>query len=89
MYCISQVREADFARDECLRDFGIKIHQDMMSIDGRVLDPPKLEYKDKKNVTPDRGQWDMRGNHFFKGINIKCWGIVVIPNQRFFHEDAV
>ena len=83
MIRVPQVKGADFGGDECL------IHWDMMSIDGRVLDPPKLEYRDKKNVTPDGGRWDMRGNHFFKGINITCWGIIIIPNQRFFHEDAV
>jgi eukaryotic translation initiation factor 2C len=74
-----KVREAKFDKDEYLRDFGIKVNTSMKELTGRVLDPPRLEYKGHQFAWPDRGEWKARKKHFYNGTKIgDSWGIIYI-----------
>ena len=48
----------------------------MTKVDGRVLDPPKLLYKNSRQVTPFAGSWNMDRNFFYKGCEVTEWGIL-------------
>ena len=61
------------------------MNKQLATIEGRVLDPPKVQYKDKSNVRPVNGAWDMRKDKFFNGVTVDKWAIVVFP--RNFRED--
>ena len=39
------MKDAQFHRDEFARHFGIEVSQEMVKIQGRVLDAPAIEYK--------------------------------------------
>lgn len=47
-----------------LKEFGIGVGKDFEEIDGRIIAPPQILYKNAKTVRPDRGQWDAEGTVF-------------------------
>lgn len=47
-----------------LKEFGIGVGKDFEEIDGRIIGPPQILYKNAKTVRPDRGQWDAEGTVF-------------------------
>lgn len=49
-----------------------------------------MSLQNKENlVVPKQGVWDMRGNKFFTGIEIRSWAIACFAPQRMVHEDAL
>ena len=93
-YCkisiFSQLRDAEFSRDPFLNDFGIKVYNEMARIEGRVLDPPKLQYKGKNSlVQPSNGQWDSRREKFYSGARINSWAVVVFPSLKYFNDSTL
>ena len=45
-----QMLQADFNNDPFVQDFGISVDENMVTVEGRVLPPPKLQYGGKINV---------------------------------------
>lgn len=62
--------------------FGLRVEDQLMKIDGRVLPAPRLLYcypnsKQQSCVTtPNNGTWDMRGKNFYLGVEIEKWAVV-------------
>ena len=54
-YISSQVVRADFNEDPFVRDFGISIDQKMVTVSGRILPPPLLQYGGKVRGGGERG----------------------------------
>ena len=67
-------------------EFGMSVSKEMERVEGRVLDPPTLQLggeSRKKQVTPHDGQWNMRGNTFYSGIEVQSWALFCyLPTQR-------
>ena len=61
----------------------MKVSKQMMKVDGRVLDPPILQYKGEEKVTPRDGAWRM--NQFYKGCQTTKWGILY--SNKSFERD--
>ena len=40
MWLYIQVKTADFQQDSIIQEYGLRIHDKMEGIEGRVLDPP-------------------------------------------------
>ena len=51
MVCTEQVRVADFDNDDYIRHYGVAVSTDMTELYGRVLDPPKLLYGGRHQVS--------------------------------------
>lgn len=43
-----QVYSAEFHRDSVLSEYGIRVHEDMEKVMGRVLPPPAIQYKEQE-----------------------------------------
>lgn len=74
-----KVRNAAFHQDEVAKEFSMGIDTEMVSVPGRVLDPPAVTYKHRA-VQPrfGAGSWDMRnGEKFYDGVEVKKWALIV------------
>jgi len=79
------INKADFNNDPFIRQFGLNVSQKMVETQGRILNPPKLEYGGRNNrafTMPSQGVWDMRGKQFYEGITIKDWAIACFTPQQ-------
>ncbi|CDW60443.1 Piwi and PAZ and DUF1785 domain containing protei n, partial [Trichuris trichiura] len=68
--CTEMMRWAELENDEFLKEFGLDIARTYVEVPGRVLPPPKLEYKRGSRsavVEPSNGTWQMRDVQFFQG----------------------
>ncbi|CAI5992470.1 unnamed protein product [Closterium sp. NIES-64] len=73
----SMVTRNDYPNDPYAREFGMRVHPEMTRLQGRLLDPPRLVYKDKKDVVPRFGAWNMMGGQrLIDGARIMHWTII-------------
>lgn len=70
---------------EILQQCDIGVGKDFITVDARILDAPKILYKNERTVLPTKGQW--RGDQFFKSAgSLTRWAIMPLdsrcnPNQ--------
>eukprot|EP00644_Phytophthora_capsici_P004536 jgi/Phyca11/533965/estExt2_fgenesh1_pg.C_PHYCAscaffold_190051 len=76
---MDQVRLAGFENDPFLAAFGMKVDQRLNMIDGRIIDPPDVQYS---NVSerPNNGQWNLRDKRLVHGATLRNWGVVIHAN---------
>ncbi|XP_076888490.1 protein argonaute MEL1-like [Bidens hawaiensis] len=67
-------------------DFGMRVREQLTSIDARVLPPPPLQYHGSSEVKPLVGQWNMIDLKMINGGTVNYWAIANFSRQR---EDAV
>ncbi|KAJ4733389.1 Argonaute family protein [Rhynchospora pubera] len=73
------VHKNSYGNDKFAREFGLKIVDKMVSVDARVLPPPKLKYHDsgeEKSVQPSVGQWNMMRMKMVDGGIVDNWACV-------------
>ena len=46
-----QVRSSDFNQDPILREYGLRVHNKMTEVEGRVLPHPAIQYKGDRTVS--------------------------------------
>lgn len=68
------ITEAEFNKSPAVNEFGIKVVERFLQLDGRVLDPPDLEYLNNAIARPKKGVW--RSNRFLHGASINKWTIL-------------
>ncbi|CAI8029986.1 Protein argonaute-3 [Geodia barretti] len=65
----------------------------MVTVTGRILPPPLLQYGGKVQARiqaqPERGVWDMRGKQFHRGVEIHCWALAVFAQYRLCPEEKL
>ncbi|KAF2812260.1 Piwi-domain-containing protein [Mytilinidion resinicola] len=66
-----------------LQKYGIKVSASMLTVDGRILQPPALQYSKTTNaVRPRDGKWNLadgiKPRPFFQGVSIPSWSCLVI-----------
>jgi len=45
-----------------LYEFGIDVSKELLQVESRVIEPPKLKYNNNKSVVPQHGEWEMYKN---------------------------
>ncbi|KAK9058632.1 hypothetical protein SSX86_023474 [Deinandra increscens subsp. villosa] len=76
-----------YNEDELVRkDFGMRVREQLTSIDARVLPPPPLKYHGSSEINPTVGQWNMIDLKMINGGTVNYWAIANFSRQR---EDAV
>ncbi|KAF9539398.1 Eukaryotic translation initiation factor 2C [Mortierella hygrophila] len=71
--------------NEFLKDFGMKVSNEMVQVNARVLPAPTVCYHSQSqnaNFVPRDGVWNLRGLKVFDGRTLKLWGIVVFGTER-------
>lgn len=86
------IRNAKFDEDPYCRDFGIKVGKEMATIEGRVLDPPLLNYGPANKPLVERprdGVWNMQNKPMYTPKELNEWAIISYENPRFLDDRAI
>ncbi|XP_014671419.1 PREDICTED: protein argonaute-2-like isoform X2 [Priapulus caudatus] len=76
------VRKMDFNSNPYVQEFGISVNYKMTDVEGRVLPPPAIQYKNEEIGKPARGAWNMIQKQFHTGMEIKSWALVSFADER-------
>lgn len=75
------VHAAGFSEDPFAKQFGLKLNPKMADVNGRVIAPPTLGYKNATSQLRD-GTWKQSGK-FFSGAEVPLWALMsFVPQQR-------
>eukprot|EP00252_Welwitschia_mirabilis_P007833 TRINITY_DN19553_c0_g1_i1.p1 TRINITY_DN19553_c0_g1~~TRINITY_DN19553_c0_g1_i1.p1 ORF type:complete len:1050 (+),score=113.01 TRINITY_DN19553_c0_g1_i1:425-3574(+) len=72
--------------------YGLSLDKSMVSVSGRVLEPPELQLGQQKRFTPREDyqrQWNLVKLQVFHGKPVQLWGILVFtdtPNDRLLRS---
>lgn len=84
------VNTISLSEDTFAKQYGIKVDKRMENVEGRILPPPKITYKDNANgvcvANPTNGVWDLRNKKFFKGIPIETWAVISFAETKAISE---
>ena len=56
--------------------FGLKIEAKMLTVNGRILAPPKVIYANKKIAETQNGSWNMKNIQFSEPVAVTLWSYV-------------
>ncbi|KAL8188583.1 hypothetical protein R6Q57_029871 [Mikania cordata] len=73
---LKTVAHNNYANDDYAKEFGIKISQNLASVEARILPPPWLKYHDtgrEKDCLPQVGQWNMMNKKMVNGGRVANW----------------
>ncbi|KAJ5591873.1 uncharacterized protein N7459_002242 [Penicillium hispanicum] len=65
-----------------LAAFGIKINSNLITVQGRVLPPPRIYYAGQKEIQTMGGSWNMRSIRFSKPAALKKWTWLYIDSNH-------
>lgn len=65
-----------------LKSFGLEPTGRLITVPGRVLSAPRVEYGDSKKITPNNADWNMRDIKFYSGSQLKSWTYVILDANR-------
>lgn len=74
------MKDANYNRDPCVQSFGISVNNEFERVPARVLEPPHLEYCNKKTVRPAKGVWRPEG--FLIGQELQHWTVLVLGRTQ-------
>lgn len=67
----------DYNSDPLLRACNINVDTQLMAIDGRILEPPKLKFGQGSNEeVPQRGRWNFNNKTMHQPAEVKSWVVV-------------
>jgi len=75
----------NYVEDKFAQEFGIKVCNDLVSVEARVLPPPLLKYHDsgrEKTCAPSVGQWNMINKKMINGGTIDNWTCLNFSRMR-------
>jgi eukaryotic translation initiation factor 2C len=61
-----------------ISDFGVRVSPNLVTCQGRVLDPPKLKYHPssrESTLTPRDGGWNLRDKRVPIGATMESWSV--------------
>jgi eukaryotic translation initiation factor 2C len=73
---LQTVRHNAYAEDPYAKEFGIKISEQLASVEARILPAPRLKYHDtgrEKECLPQFGQWNMMNKKMVNGGTVNNW----------------
>uniref|UniRef100_A0A5B7B9T0 Argonaute 1 n=1 Tax=Davidia involucrata TaxID=16924 RepID=A0A5B7B9T0_DAVIN len=73
---LKTVRHNAYANDPYAEEFGIKISEELASVEARILPAPWLKYHDtgrEKDCLPQVGQWNMMNKKMVNGGTVNNW----------------
>ncbi|KAL8776952.1 MAG: hypothetical protein Q9213_008068 [Squamulea squamosa] len=69
-------------KDPVLRHYGLRIDQEPITTNARILNPPTLQFKQSTFAPGTKGRWDLRSKKFLVANEapLKCWGVAVLTD---------
>lgn len=89
---LSGIDAMGYDRDQYLQGFGLKIDNDMMTVNARVIPPPSLQYHPssrERTLTPQNGGWNLRDKKVPVGKTLNSWSVVCFGSERDFPRQSV
>ncbi|XP_020575967.1 protein argonaute MEL1-like [Phalaenopsis equestris] len=89
------VRKNNYDNDLFAKNFGIGVQPNLITVEARVLQPPRLKYHDsgaEKGCQPFGGKWSMNNKKVFRGGSVDAWACISFSRhyknivQDFCHE---
>ena len=70
----------DWEQDPFLRNYGLRIDNNMLKTEARILPPPEVAYKNDVAKPGFTGRWDLRGKVFLEPnpAELKAWGVCIV-----------
>ncbi|GBF95153.1 hypothetical protein Rsub_07737 [Raphidocelis subcapitata] len=79
---VSNPALANFNAEPAVQKFGMRVSPDMVTVKGRVLDPPKLAYGKPEALDPGTsGAWNLRSVKFPVAATIASWACLSLMDQ--------
>ncbi|XP_009769203.1 protein argonaute 16 [Nicotiana sylvestris] len=70
------VRDYSYDDDPLLATCGVSIEKQLIQINGRVLEAPKLKAGNGEEVVPRNGRWNFNNKHLLTPARIERWAVV-------------
>ncbi|KAL4195795.1 hypothetical protein AMTRI_Chr04g242840 [Amborella trichopoda] len=77
--CINMIRKNRYPDDPYAREFGIRVSENITTVEARVLRPPMLKYHEtgkERHCTPRTGQWNMIDKKMVNAGAVPTWACV-------------
>lgn len=75
------LKKIDHNKTPTIQQFGFSVGNEFETVPARILDPPGLEYANKKLIRPDKGQWRTDGCQFLRSENMDNWAFLIADNR--------
>ncbi|XP_037419045.1 protein argonaute 12-like [Triticum dicoccoides] len=78
------VNRNSYGNDDYLKEFGMKVMNQLALVDARVLPSPRLKYHDsgrEKVCNPSVGQWNMINKRMVNGGSINHWACLTFASR--------
>ncbi|CAH1731514.1 unnamed protein product [Aphis gossypii] len=75
----NSLRDIKYSQDPVLKEFGVDIKEQFVSVPARVLDQPSLAYAHNTEIKPKAGIWKV--DKLSKAVHIKNWVVLNLDYQ--------
>ncbi|EPR79492.1 Argonaute protein [Spraguea lophii 42_110] len=76
-----KIKELQITENENLKSMGLAFDKDFISSSAKILPPPKVVFANKE-ITPEKGGWDLRGVSALTPREVKSWVIISLASRR-------
>ncbi|RUP50486.1 Piwi domain-containing protein [Jimgerdemannia flammicorona] len=87
------MKKLNYAENEYLRQFGMKVQSEMQILDARILPPPTMQFHPQSREefsTPMEGTWTIDSRkRFFNAVELSSWAVVVWGQEQEIPARAV
>ncbi|KAF9359202.1 Eukaryotic translation initiation factor 2C [Mortierella sp. AD094] len=86
------VKLLNYEDNEFIKDFGMKISNEMATIKARILQAPTISYHATSrdaNFVPRNGSWNLRDKKVAQGAVLGSWGVIVFGSEREASESQI
>lgn len=66
---------------ETVRQFGLQVSNTFISVNARILNPPTLEYGQRRTIIPKDGVWRGEGVPFISPQVAPVWGCLIMDDR--------
>ncbi|KAH9901258.1 Piwi domain-containing protein [Cubamyces lactineus] len=68
----------DYATSDFMKEAGMKVSTNPMSITGSVIPPPGISYRNEQvRIGYSQGKWNVLGKQFIEPCTLRFWGVAV------------
>ncbi|GBM94909.1 Protein argonaute-2 [Araneus ventricosus] len=85
---IESFKKCNEFKDTYLKEFDIKLQNELLKLEGRIIDAPKLSYQKEKAFKPKDGCWNMKNKQFFRASSVDSWIVISFANCASLHLES-
>lgn len=75
------IQTASYNTDDTCKAFGLTVKPEMMKVNARILEVPRLEYRGNQSMQPRDGSWNMARHKLHWGVGVFHWVVVQVGNR--------